>query len=197
MTGTSGYVASQSKVKIWKEFFPYMKIFSRTAISLLALSLLLFGAAAFAAETAAAGDPAAKAPAPVNFGKDANKMQWYLVNYGKEGDGHFAVARKYYTNPDEKEKTVDLIVTKFAIEQEKASGLYFTEYRYEYSADGKQFALAYINHYDMLGNMIKSTEYQGPDRVFYTMTKDMIPYKAYAYASGKLPAQKKTPAKKK
>ena len=189
-----------------------MKIFSRTLVSLLVLTLLLFSAAAFAAETPAAQKPGADKPAaekpaaetaevklpdPVNFGKDANKMQWYLVNYGKEGDGHFAVARKYYTNPDEKEKTVDLIVTKFAIEQEKASGLYFTEYRYEYSADGKQFALAYINHYDMLGNMIKSTEYQGPDRVFYTMTKDMIPYKAYAYASGKLPAQKKTPAKKK
>lgn len=174
-----------------------MKIFSRTVISLLVLSLLLFGAAAFAAETAAVGDPAVKAPAPVNFGKDANKMQWYLVNYGKEGDARFAVARKYYTNPDEKQKTVDLIVKKFAIEQEKAAGLYFTEYRYEYSADGKQFALAYINHYDMLGNIIKSTEYQGSDRVFSTMSKGMIPLKAYDYASGKLPAQKKAPAQKK
>ncbi len=174
-----------------------MKIISRTLISLFALALLLFGAEAIAAEIPAAGDPAAKAPAPVNFGKDANKMQWYLVNYGKDGEESFAVARKYYTNPDEKQKTVDLIVTKFGIEQEKASGLYFTEYRYVYSADGKQFALAYINHYDMLGNVIKATEYAGTDRVFYTMTKDMIPYRAYAYASGKLPAQKKAGAKKK
>ncbi|GAB1399667.1 hypothetical protein MASR2M17_21380 [Aminivibrio sp.] len=189
-----------------------MKIFSRTLVSLLVLTLLLFSAAAFAAETPAAQKPAADKPAaekpaaetpavklpdPVNFGKDANKMQWYLVNYGKEEDKPFAVARKYYTNPDEKQKTSELITSKFGIEKEKASELYFTQYRYVYSGDGKQFALAYIQHYDMLGNIIHSTEYEGEDRVFYAMTKEMIPFKAYAYASGKLPAPKKAPAKKK
>lgn len=189
-----------------------MKLFSRTVISLLALTLLLFSAAAFAVgtpavkapaadkpavEKPAAETPAVKVPDPVNFGKDANKMQWYLVNYGKEEDTAFAVARKYYTNPDEKQKTADLLATKFGIEKEKASELYFTQYRYVYSADGKQFALAYIQHYDMLGNIINSTEYEGKDRVFYVMTKGMIPLKAYAYASGKLPVQKKAPPKKK
>ena len=194
-----------------------MKIFSRSVVSILALSLLLFAAAAFAVETPAAQTPAAQTPAvetsadktpvaetpavktpdPVNFGKDANKMQWYLVNYGKAEEKRFAVARKYYTNPEEKKKTEDLLVTKFSIEQEKASTLYFTEYRYVYSADAKQFALTYINHYDMVGDIIKGTEYEEKDQVFYTMTKDMIPWKAYAYASGKLPAQKKAPPKKK
>ncbi len=204
-----------------------MKIFSRTAVSLLALSLLLFTAAAFAAETPAAKTPGAEKPAaetpaaktpatqtpdaktpeaekpavklpdPVNFGKDANKMQWYLVNYGKVEDKPFAVVRKYYTNPDEKQKAVDLITTKFGIEQQRSAELYFTQYRYVYSDDGKQFALAYIQHFDMIGNIIRSTEYEGEDLVFYGMTKEMIPFKAYAYASGKLPAQKKTPPKKK
>ena len=152
-----------------------MKICSRTLVSLLVLTLLLFSAAAFAAETPAAQKPGADKPAaekpaaetaevklpdPVNFGKDANKMQWYLVNYGKEKEKPFAVARKYYTNPEEKKKTEDLLVTKFSIEQEKASTLYFTEYRYVYSADAKQFALTYINHYDMVGDIIKGTEYE-------------------------------------
>ena len=194
-----------------------MKRFSRTVISLLALTLLLFSAAAFAvekpavetpavktpaADKSAAEKPAAEAPAvklpdPVNFGKDANKMQWYLVNYGKEENTAFAEARKYYTNPDEKLKTADLLATKFGIEKERASELYFTQYRYVYSADGKQFALASIQHYDMLGNIIHSTEYEGKDRVFYAMSKGMIPLKAYDYASGKLPVQKKAPPKKK
>ena len=148
-----------------------------------------------AAEKPAVETPAVKLPDPVNFGKDANKMQWYLVNYGKGEKEPFAVARKYYTNPDEKQKTADLIATKFGIEKERASEIYFTQYRYVYSADGKQFALAYIQHYDMIGNIINSTEYEGEDRVFYGMTKGMIPLKAYDYASGKLPAQKKAPAK--
>ena len=153
------------------------------AFALLALSL--FVSLAFAAVLQ-----------PVNFGQDGNKMQWYLVNYGKNNDGPFACTRKYYTNPDEKQKTIDLIVEKFGVEQAAASGLYFTEYGYVYSQDGKKFAVSYITHYDMLGKVIKSTEYDAAGREYVKMSKEMIPFKAYPYAIGKLPAQKAVPKKK-
>ena len=127
----------------------------------------------------------------VNFGQDANKMQWYLMTYGKNDDGiHVATARKYYTNPDEKQKIIDLIVEKFGTEREFASGLYFTEYGYVYSNDGKSFAVTYLNHYNMVGKEIRSTVYPEGEREFIGMSSNMIPYKAYQYASGK-----KKPAK--
>lgn len=157
-----------------------------TLFVLALLALVLSISAAFASA----------APQPVNFGQDANKMQWYLVNYGKNDEGTFACTRKYYTNPDEKQKTIDLIVEKFAIDKEAASGLYFTEYGYIYSADGKQFAVTYLNHYDMVGNVIKSTEYAAADREFVGMSKGMIPLKAHPYAIGKLPAKKAASRKK-
>ncbi len=160
---------------------------SITMFILAILVLVLSVSAAFATEAA---------PKPVNFGQDANKMQWYLVNYGKNDGIPFANTRKYYTNPDEKKKTIDLIVEKFAIDQETAAGLYFTEYGYVYSADGKDFAVSYITHYDMVGNVIKSTEYDASSREFIKMSKGMIPLKAHPYASGKLPAKKPAPRKK-
>ncbi len=161
-----------------------MKKISRIIV-LCTLALISVAAIAMAAQTAA--------PEPVNLGQDANKMQWYLVNYGKGDDFSFASARKYYTNPDEKSKTIGLICEKFGIDNETASGLYFTEYGYAYSADGKEFAVTYISHYDMGGQMIKSTEYDSPDREYIKMSKEMIPYKAYPYAVGKLPAKKAAP----
>ncbi|NLM71244.1 MAG: hypothetical protein GX181_04680 [Synergistaceae bacterium] len=128
---------------------------------------------------------------PVNFGQDHIKMQWYLVNYGSDNGVLFANARKYYTNPTVKEETIQLIVEKFGTDQEVADGLYFTEYGYVYSSDGKSFAVTYINHYDMLGGVIRSTEYDESSREFIGMSKEMIPFKAYQYASGKAPAPKK------
>lgn len=163
-----------------------MKKFFRIAtVSLLAL--MAAATFAMAAQTAA--------PEPVNLGQDANKMQWYLVNYGKSDECCFASARKYYTNPDEKGKTIGLICDKFGIDNETASGLYFTEYGYAYSEDGKEFAVTYISHYDMGGQLIKSTEFDASDREYIKMSKEMIPYKVYPYAMGKLPAKKTAPKK--
>ena len=156
-----------------------MKINARkTMIAAVTLLLALFVAGAAIADVQ-----------PVNFGQDHVKMQWYLVNYGQQNGVCFANARKYYTNPDVKAETIGLIVEKFGTDQELADGLYFTEYGYTYSPDGKSFAVTYINHYDMLGNCIRSTEYDESSREFIGMTKDMIPFKAYAYATGKAPAQ--------
>ena len=169
-----------------------MKINVRTPVLLavaLLVALFVSGSVAFAAVQ------------PVNFGEDHIKMQWYLVNYGEENGVHFANARKYYTNSDVKAETISLIVEKFGTDQELANGLYFTEYGYVYSKDGKSFAVTYINHYDMVGNVIRATEYDEGSREFVGMSKDMIPFKAYAYATGKAkPASapaKPAPAKKK
>ena len=157
-----------------------MKINVRTPV-ILAVALLV---ALFVA-----GSVASASVQPVNFGQDHIKMQWYLVNYGEENGVHFANARKYYTNPDVKAETIALIVEKFGTDQELANGLYFTEYGYAYSKDGKSFAVTYINHYDMLGKVIRATEYDEASREFVGMSKNMIPFKAYAYATGKAPAQ--------
>lgn len=102
----------------------------------------------------------AMAADPVNLGKDSNQMQWWLVNYGKDNNGvPFAVVRKYYTNATVKNETIELIMSKFGISSEVAGSLYFTEYGYEYTPDGKQFAVTYLRHYDGFGNEIHGTVY--------------------------------------
>ncbi len=135
---------------------------------------------------------------PVNLGQDGNKMQWYVVNYGKNDQEHFAAARRYYTNVNEKKTIVELLMSKFNIAKETADTLYFTEYGYVYSKDGKQFALSYLNHYDMVGQVIYSTEYPAESREYVVMSSNMVPYKAYQYATGKkvAPAVKRNTAPK-
>ena len=176
------YTAQQDK-KIGRSCSSLMKKNSKSlALFAVSLFMLVFLASSAFAEVV---------QKHVNFGQDANKMQWYLMTYGKNDDGiHVATARKYYTNPDEKQKIIDLIVEKFGTEREFASGLYFTEYGYVYSNDGKSFAVTYLNHYNMVGKEIRSTVYPEGEREFIGMSSNMIPYKAYQYASGK-----KKPAK--
>jgi hypothetical protein len=48
----------------------------------------------------------------------------------------------------------------------------------------------------MVGNVIKSTEYDAAGREFIKMSKEMIPFKAHPYAIGKLPAKKAASRKK-
>ena len=74
------------------------------------------------------------------LGQDKNSMTWYLLDYGKDSNGvPYAVSRKYYTNATIKNETIELLMSKFAISPEVAGSLYFTEYGYEYTPDGKQF----------------------------------------------------------
>ena len=125
------------------------------------------------------------------LGQDKNQMTWYLLDYGKDSNGvPYAISRKYYTNATVKNETIELLMSKFAISPEVAGSLYFTEYGYEYTPDGKQFALTYLRHYDMLGHEIHGTEY-GTDenpKTFAGIPAGSTPAKGVAYALGKTPA---------
>ena len=122
-----------------------------------------------------------------NLGQDHVKMQWYILDYGTKEDGTpFAVSRKYYTNEGIKNETIELLMSKFGYEPELASSLYFTEYEYEYSKDGKQFAVAYVRHFDMLGNEIHGTVFdnssESTQKSFSTTDPNHPSGKAFALA---------------
>ena len=122
------------------------------------------------------------------LGPDKNKMTWYLLDYGKDSDGvPFAISRKYYTNTNIKNETIELLMSKFGISPEVAGSLYFTEYGYEYNKEGPQFALTYLRHYDMLGNEIHGTEYGTEEnpKTFAGIPAGSTPAKGAAYALGK------------
>ena len=133
-----------------------------------------------------------------DLGQDHVKMKWYLLDYGVKDNVPFAIARKYYTNTSIKSQTVDLLMSKYNISPEVAGSLYFTEYGYEYTPDGKQFAVTYLRHYDMLGNEIYATVYDGSSdalkKVFANVDPKSTPGKGAAYALGKKPAAEKQPA---
>ena len=131
------------------------------------------------------------------LGQDKNKMTWYLLDYGKDENGTlFAVSRKYYTNPTVKNETIELLMSKFGLSPEIAGSLYFTEYGYEYTEDGKKFAMTYLRHYDMLGNEIHGTVYDGSTetnaKTFAPIPAGSTPAKGAAYAMGKTPAPDKS-----
>ena len=130
-----------------------------------------------------------------NLGQDHVKMQWYVLDYGTKEDGTpFAVTRKYYTNEKIKQETVELLMSKFGYSSDRAGSLYFTEYEYEYTKDGKQFAVTYLRHYDMLGNEIHGTVYnnatEATKKVFAGFDANSTPGKAVALAMPK-PAGRK------
>ena len=136
-----------------------------------------------------------------NLGQDKNKMTWYILDYGKNEAGvPYAVSRKYYTNATIKNEMIELLMSKFGLSPEVAGSLYFTEYGYEYTADGKQWALAYLRHYDMLGNEIHGTVYEGEEKTFSSTAavgSAHAVYKGAALATGKAPTAASTTAAKK
>jgi hypothetical protein len=134
-----------------------------------------------------------------NLGQDSVKMQWYLLDYGTEGNVPYAIARKYYTSESIKQQTIDLLMSKYGLAPELAGGLYFTEYKYEYTPDGKQFAVTYLRHYDMQGEEIYGTVYddssEAAKKVFAAVDAKHATGKGAALAVPKTAA--KAPAKKK
>ena len=122
-----------------------------------------------------------------NLGQDHVKMQWYILDYGTKADGiPFSVARKYYTNEKIKQDTVELLMSKFGYPANVAGSLYFTEYEFEYTKDGKQFATSYLRHYDMLGNEVHGTVYddssEAAKKVFAAVDVNSTPGKGVALA---------------
>ena len=67
-------------------------------------------------------------------------------------------------------------MSKYNISPEVAGSLYFTEYGYEYTPDGKQFAVTYLKHFDMLGNEIYGTVFDNSSdaqkKIFATVDVD-------------------------
>ena len=123
---------------------------------------------------------------------DGNKMQWYILDYGKNDAGvPFAISRKYYTNATIKNETIELLMSKFGISPEVANSLYFTEYGYEYTEDGQQYAMTYLRHYNMLGDLIHGTDYEGEAKTFASVAAAGSKHAVYQGASlalGKAPA---------
>lgn len=135
-----------------------------------------------------------------SLGQDANKMTWYLLDYGKDTNGvPYAISRKYYTNATIKNETIELLMSKFGISPEVANSLYFTEYGYEYTPDGRQFALTYLRHFDMLGNEIHGTVYddstEATTKTFAAIPAGSTPAKGVAYALGRTPTTTTTTRK--
>jgi hypothetical protein len=157
--------------------------------------VLLLAATVYSALPASAWD----AEKQKNLGQDSVKMQWYLLDYGTEGGVPYVIARKYYTSESVKQQTIDLLMSKYGLAPDLAGSLYFTEYRYEYTPDGKQFAVAYLRHYDMQGEEIHGTVYddssEATKKAFAPVDPKHASGKGVALALPK-PAPAKTAAKK-
>ena len=127
-----------------------------------------------------------------NLGEDKNKMAWYIMDYGRDSKGlPFAVARKYYTNTAIRQNIINTLISRYKVDEEKANGLQFTEYRYEFTEDGRQFKEVYERHYDRSGKQIlfftpKSRDPQNR-KGFRPLedVKDSMLYKIAKYALGK------------
>ena len=102
----------------------------------------------------------------VSLGQDHVQMTWWLLAHmseraSPETGAPTAIVRKYYTNVGIRNETIELLMSKFAIDPDVAGRLFFTEYRYIYSADHRTFAVGYIRHYNMVGVLIHGTEFDG------------------------------------
>ncbi len=126
----------------------------------------------------------------VQIGRDGSGMTWWLIDYGSDYDSYYAVARKYYTSEAVKSDTIEKLISRNRVPEKKAKALYFTEYRYEYTADGSQYAQSYVRHYDMLGKLIYKIDYDNSTgarrKYFVKVVKNSIQSKGLAYAMGKI-----------
>ncbi len=118
-----------------------------------------------------------------NLGRDRAGFQWWLVNYGPDSSGWYAVAREYYTEPGAKQATINALSSRYGVPYDRASALYLTEYRFEYTSDGTQYTEVSRVFYDMLGEKICG--YRTGHKVFNPVTPNTIQSKGAAYAMGR------------
>ena len=126
----------------------------------------------------------------ISIGRDGSGMTWYLTDYGIDNNTYYAVARKYYTSAAVKNDTIERLISRNRVPEKKANTLYLTEYRYEYTSDGKQYAEIYRVHYDMQGREIYRIDFDNSTSArrkhYINVVKNSIMSKGYAYASGRL-----------
>ena len=126
----------------------------------------------------------------VEIGTDSAGMQWYLIDYGTNNAGYYAVARKYYSNRNLKSSTVEQLISRYSIPERKARELFLTDYRYEYTSDGLRYAEVYRRFYDSFGGMIMGIEFDGSSmarrKTFINVVRNTIQSKGLAYATGRL-----------
>ena len=116
---------------------------------------------------------------PIDLGVDSDNMQWYLVDYGHDvSETPYAIARAYYTNETIKNQTIKFLTDEGIY----ADNLYFTDYKYEYTTDGKQFSVMNLTHYDKQGYEIISSEYM--DKVYEDVPENSIAAKCASYVFG-------------
>ena len=130
--------------------------------------LVLLVALTCSASSAAKLDTEFDPEKQVYLGLDHVGMLWYIMDYGIREDGTpFAVTRRYFTNKTIRQEIIDILISRFGHSSEVAGTLYFTEFGYEYTQDGRQFAVTYIRHRDQLGNDIQKTVFDdsSEDRV--------------------------------
>ena len=119
----------------------------------------------------------------VQIGRDRAGLTWWLTDYGTDYSAPYAVARCYYTNAAAKSDQINILTSRYSVPANRAQKLYFTEYRYEFTPDGSQFAEVSRAHYDMGGAQIYGFEMR---KNFVDTVKNSIMSKGYAYATGKL-----------
>lgn len=125
----------------------------------------------------------------ITIGRDSAGQTWYLTDYGIDYNTPYAVARKYYTSEAVKYDTIEKLESRYSVPENVASTLYFTEYRYEYTPDGTQYAEVYRRHYDMMGKLIYGFEFNnssGANRKYFVkVVGNSIMSKGYSYAMGR------------
>ena len=123
-------------------------------------------------------------PQQKNLGKDRAGLQWWIIAFGTCPSGWYAVAREYYTNEGAKAETINMLSSRYGVPYDKASSLYFTEYRFEYTPDGAQFTEVSRSYYDMLGEDIWTYNYSYV--TYYQVIPNTVQSKGVAYAMGRI-----------
>ena len=119
-----------------------------------------------------------------NLGRDRAGLQWYILSYGSQGSGWYAVAREYYTSNDAKSETVGKLSGLYGVPSDRAQELYFTEYRFEYTSDGSQYAETSRKYYDKLGEEICG--YESGYSTYSPVVVNTVHSKGAAYAMGRI-----------
>ena len=88
------------------------------------------------------------------LGHDGEAMKWWLGNYGKINGIPYVIVRRYYTGNSARYRRAlrDRLGKK--AKDGRDNNLYFTEYGYEYTEDGKHFFEIYARHYNRAGQLL-------------------------------------------